>query len=151
MTLTYRPALPADAGECVSLRGKTRQNAYSEEQLRAIGVTAESWAENIRSGALPGQVCTGAGGIVGYCFGSRDTGEIEVLIVLPDFEGRGIGRELLKRVAQALTELGHSRLFLACSPYSTSRSYGFYRHLGWRSTGTFDQRGDEILELFVGT
>jgi hypothetical protein len=26
------------------------------------------------------------------------------------------------------------------------RSYGFYRHLGWRSTGSFDDRGDEILE-----
>ena len=149
MTLTYRAALPEDAPECVTLRGKTRENAYSEEQLRSIGITAGSWAENIRSGALPGHVCTGDGGMVGYCFGSRDSGEIEVLIVLPEFEGRGIGRELLKQVTHELARLGHSRLFLGCSPYPTSRSYGFYRHLGWRSTGTFDDRGDEILELFV--
>ena len=149
MHLTYRSAQPADAAECVAVRGRTRENAFSEEQLRSIGITAKSWGENIRSGALPGHVCTSAGNIVGYCFGSRDSGEIEVLVVLPEFEDRGIGRELLHRTAGSLAELGHRRLFLGCSPIPTSRSYGFYRHLGWRSTGTFDQRGDEILEIVV--
>jgi len=149
MRLTYRPAQPEDAAECVSVRGATRENAYSEEQLRSIGITAKSWGDNIRSGALPGHVCMSGGNIVGYCFGSRDAGEIEVLVVLPNFEDRGIGRELLERMTRRLAELGHRRLFLGCSPVPTSRSYGFYRHLGWRSTGTFDQRGDEILEMFV--
>jgi GNAT superfamily N-acetyltransferase len=149
MRLTYRYALPGDAAECVVLRGKTRENAFSEEQLGSIGITAQSWGENIRRGALPGHVCSAAGNIVGYCFGSRDTGEIVVLVVLPEFENRGIGRELLNRTTRSLAELGHRRLFLGCSPIPTSRSYGFYRHLGWRSTETFDQRGDEILEIFV--
>lgn len=149
MHLNYRSALPEDATECVALRGKTRQNAVSEQQLRSVGITAKSWGENIRSGALPGNVCIFEGNIVGYCFGARETGEIEVLVVVPDFENRGIGRELLKRTTKGLAELGHSRLFLGCSPITTSKSYGFYRHLGWRPTGTFDQHGDEILELFV--
>lgn len=149
MHLKYRPASPQDAAECVVLRGKTRENAFSEEQLRSIGVTAKSWGENIESGALPGHVCTVDGNIVGYCFGARATGEIEVLAILPDFENRGIGRELLNRTIRELAELGHSRLFLGCSPDPNSRSYGFYRHLGWRSTKTFDQYGDEILEINV--
>ena len=150
MNPKYRSALPDDAAECVAIRGKTRENAFSEEQLRSIGITVESWGENIRSGALPGDVCTFDGNIIGYCFGSRESGEIEVLVVLPDFENRGIGRELLNRTSRQLAQLGHRRLFLGCSPFETSRSYGFYRHLGWRSTGTFDQYGDEILEIFVG-
>ena len=29
----------------------------------------------------------------------------------------------------------------------TLRSYGFYRHLGWQSTGALDMYGDEILEF----
>ena len=149
MHLSYRSAQPEDAADCVSVRAMTRENAFSEDQLRSIGITAESWGESIRSGALPGHICTSGGSIVGYCFGSRDTGEIEVLVVLPDFERRGIGRELLKRTTDTLADFGHRRLFLGCSPTPTSRSYGFYRHLGWRSTGTFDQRGDEILELYV--
>lgn len=147
--MEYRPASPEDTAECVAIRGKTRENAFNEEQLRSIGITAESWAENIRTGALPGYLCIVDGNIIGYCFGSRETGEIEVLIVLPDFEDRGIGRELLQRTSRRLAELGHRRLYLGCSPYPTSRSYGFYRRLGWKSTGTFDARGDEILEIFV--
>ena len=131
------------------MRGKTRENAFSEEQLRSIGITAQSWADDIRSGALPGHVCTAEGHIVGYCFGSRDTGEVRVLVVLPDFEDNGIGRELLERTTRSLADLGHRRLFLGCSPIPTSRSYGFYRHLGWCSTRTYDQYGDEILEIFV--
>ena len=145
--LSYRRAVPGDGAACVALRGMTRQNAFSEAQLRSIGVTAESWADNIRSGALPGHVCTSGGTMVGYCFGSRETGEIEVLAVLPDFEGLGIGRELLSRTVSELRAIGHRRVFLGCSPDPASRSYGFYRHLGWRSTGTFDEHGDEVLEL----
>ena len=149
MHLKYRPALPEDAEECVVLRGKTRENAFSEDQLRSIGVTSESWENIIHSGALPGHVCTADGRIVGYCFGSRETGEIVVLALLPDFENRGIGREFLNRMIEKLAELGHSRLFLGCSPDPKSRSYGCYIHLGWRSTDTFDQYGDEILEIDV--
>ena len=149
MHLIYRPALPEDAEECVAVRGRTRQNAASEEWLRSIGVTSHSWGENIRSGALPGHVCTVDGKVVGFCFGARATGEIEVVALLPDFENRGIGRELLDRTSKALAKLGHTRLFLGCSPDPASRSHGFYRHLGWRSTGTFDKYGDEILENFV--
>jgi ribosomal protein S18 acetylase RimI-like enzyme len=79
----------------------------------------------------------------------RETGEIQVVAILPAFEKRGIGRELLDRTSKELAKLGHARLFLGCSPDPASRSYGFYRRLGWRSTGTFDQYGDEILEIFV--
>lgn len=149
--LHFRRAVPEDAAECVVARGRTRQNAASEEWLRSIGITAKSWGENIRSGALPGHVCIADNTIVGFCFGLRDTGEIQVLAVLPDFENRGIGRELLARTSKELATLGHARLFLGCSPDPASRSYGFYRHVGWRSTGKFDERGDEILEIFVRT
>jgi len=149
MHIKYREAHSEDAAECVALRGKTRQNAASEDRLRSIGVTAKSWGEGIRSGALPGHICTVDGDIVGYCFGARETGEIVVLALLPDFEDLGIGRELLNRMIKGLAEHGHSRLFLGCSPDPMSRSYGFYRHLGWSSTETFDQYGDEILELNI--
>ena len=147
----YRQASPGDVDECLVVRGMTRQNPASAELLRSIGITSESWAQNIRSGALPGHVCIAYGSIVGFCFGMRETGEIQVLAILPDFENLGIGRELLDMTSKELAKLGHARLFLGCSPDPRSRSYGFYRHLGWRSTGTFDQYGDEILEIFVET
>jgi len=140
-------ARPEDAGECVRLRGLTRENAVSEERLRQYGVTVQSWAADIESGALPGWVARSEGRIVGYGFGAAKTGEVVVLALHPAHEGQGLGSHLLHLVVQELRSLGHPRLFLGCSPDPRVRSYGFYRHLGWKSTGAFDAHGDELLEF----
>lgn len=150
MTHEFRLASPLDAAACVELRGKTRENAVSIERLAALGITAESWGRDIANGRLPGHVCTVDGYIVGYGFGDRETGEVVVLALLPNAEGLGIGKALLRRVVDDLRHAGHERLFLGCSSDPSTRSYGFYRHLGWVSTGHFDTNQDEILELQAG-
>ena len=110
MNLHYRPAHPDDAAACIDLRGRTRENAFSAEDLRALGITVESWRDGIRDGALPGVVALADGVMAGYCFGDRDSGEILVLALLPAYEGRGIGRELLGQVMRTLRALGaHGR------------------------------------------
>jgi ribosomal protein S18 acetylase RimI-like enzyme len=149
MPLIYRIAEPEDAAQCITLRGLTRQNAISVERLSAMGITVESCAADIRAGAVPGYVCLSNEKIIGYCFGVRRSGEILVLALLPEFENQGIGKALLGLVVRELQDFGFSRLFLGCSPDSTTRSYGFYRHLGWRSTHTFDVAGDEVLEYIL--
>jgi ribosomal protein S18 acetylase RimI-like enzyme len=147
--VSYRPALPEDAAACVILRGQTRENAVSVARLQALGITADSWAADVRSGALPGWVCLANDRLVGYCFGDRATGEVVVLALLSAFEQRGIGQHLLDQVVALLQHAGHRRLFLGCSADPTSRSYGFYRHLGWQSTGEVDRLGDEVLALVL--
>ena len=82
MTLIYRYAVPEDVDACMELRGKTRENAISVEQLKARGITRDAWRREVSEGVLPGYVCVAGGKIVGYCFGSRDTGEIAVLALL---------------------------------------------------------------------
>jgi ribosomal protein S18 acetylase RimI-like enzyme len=146
MQFKIRRALPADAAACVALRGRTRENAISPERLRAYGITVESWASDIATDTLAGHVCCLEDKLVGYCLGARLTGAVVVLALLPEAECMGLGRRLLALVIQDLRSAGHSRLFLGCSPDPAGRSYGFYRHLGWRSTATFDRAGDEILE-----
>jgi ribosomal protein S18 acetylase RimI-like enzyme len=150
MPLQFRAAAPDDAVECVRIRARTRENAIPEARLESAGITAASWARDIEDGSLPGFVCESEGTIVGYCFGARDTGEVVVLALLPEFECRGLGRLLLAMMVEALRGDGHRRLFLGCSPDASCRAWGFYRHLGWKSTGTFDQFGDEVLELVSG-
>ncbi|MEO6972932.1 MAG: GNAT family N-acetyltransferase [Rhodoferax sp.] len=149
MALEYRAARPNDVPECLVLRGKTRENSISPEGLNARGITIDSWVQDIRQGVLAGYVCISDSRIVGYCFGARESGEVAVLALLPAFENRGIGKSLLNRVIRELRTSGFNRLFLGCSPDPSTRSYGFYRHLGWHSTGTFDAAGDEVLELFL--
>lgn len=145
--LLFRQAVPGDGADCVALRGRTRENAVSESRLRSYGITVETWSEDIRAGALSGWICEHAGEMAGYCFGAPETGEVVVLAMLPDFENRGIGRQLLERVVDQLKGAGHARLFLGASPDAATRSYGFYRHLGWRPAGKLDDHGDEILEF----
>jgi L-amino acid N-acyltransferase YncA len=125
----------------------TRENAVSVSGLASLGISAESWGKKIEAGDLSGYVCADDGRMVGYCFGDKHTGEVLVLALLPEYEGRGIGRTLLSRVAEDLWSFGFKRLFLGCSRDPTSRSYGFYRHLGWPPTGAFDAHGNEVLEL----
>ena len=147
LALSFRRATPEDVPACLVLRGLTRQNAIPVERLAAMGITEESWAADVRSDALPGFVCCDDDTLVGYCFGDKASGEVVVLALLPAYEDRGIGRRLLDRVVEHLAEAGHARLFLGCAADPATRSHGFYRHLGWTSTGTFDGAGDEILEF----
>lgn len=169
LTYRYRPAVPDDAPRCVAVRGQTRENAFSVDQLKAIGVTVDSWRAGIADGSLPGHVCLfdggrdgardgGAGGetggdpggkVIGYCFGAPSSGEVVVLALLPEHENRGIGKKLLDTLVSDFKALGHQRLFLGCSANPAVRSYGFYRHQGWRSTGTVDAANDEVLELLL--
>ncbi|WP_175855996.1 GNAT family N-acetyltransferase [Burkholderia cepacia] len=147
--LTWREAVPDDAAACIELRGKTRENAFTDAQLRDLGITVESWGDGIRDGLVSGRVCCANGRMVGYCFGDTGSGEIVVLAILPEYEGAGIGKRLLLQVIDTFAANGFTSLFLGCSTDPASRSYGFYRHLGWMPTGTLDEAGDEILTLRI--
>lgn len=149
MTITYPPALAADAEACIVLRTQTRENAVTRAELAAAGITRETWAAGIDAGLYPGVVALDGDVLAGYCFGHRDTGEIVVLALLPQYEGQGVGKTLLNRVVSLLRKQGHSRVFLGCATDPAVRSYGFYRHLGWRSTGVLNDAGDEVLEYLL--
>lgn len=78
--LAWRTAVPDDAAECVELRGKTRENAFTDAQLRVLDLTVESWGDGIRNGLVSRRVCRANGCMVGYCFGDTGSGEIVVLV-----------------------------------------------------------------------
>lgn len=147
MNLEFLAAAPDFAAEYIGLRGLTRENAVTEDRLRSLGITAKTWANDIRSEELQGFIARSNQEIVAYCFGNTKSGEVVVLAVHPAFECQGVGKRLLTLVIEQLRKRGNTKLFLGCSPDPKVRSYGFYRHLGWLSTGTVDKRGDEILEL----
>jgi ribosomal protein S18 acetylase RimI-like enzyme len=147
MNFEFRTAVPKDANQCIVMRGKTRENAYSIDALAAIGITLQTWQNGIENGGSPGFVCLNNEEIVGMCFYDNESGEILVVAVHPGFESQGIGKILLKMALNELKEKKYTKSFLGCNPRSESRSYGFYRHMGWSPTGDFDNNGDEILEI----
>ncbi|MDY0202834.1 MAG: GNAT family N-acetyltransferase [Desulfovibrio desulfuricans] len=143
---TLHPAIPDDARECLRIRALTRENAFSEQELAALGITEQSWRAGIEDGSCPGYIARVDGQMAGYCFADRESGEIMVLALLPRHENQGLGRMLLTQMVKDMHHRGFKRLFLACNSDSKVRSYGFYRHLGWKETGQRDDHGDDILE-----
>jgi GNAT superfamily N-acetyltransferase len=62
----------------------------------------------------------------------RATGELWVIAVLPDWEGRGIGRRLMALAETWLASQGCRQAWLTTSVDPALRAYGFYRRLGWK-------------------
>ncbi|GHD61064.1 GNAT family N-acetyltransferase [Jeongeupia chitinilytica] len=127
------------------LRGQTRDNALTPEELAGYGITPESSAAAMQRGEVKGWLCEIDGRIVGFASGDRDGGEMLVLALLPDFEGRGIGKALLGCVVAWLQSLGHARIWLVANPDPKVRAHGFYRRCGWVATGEMIN-GEEVME-----
>ena len=145
--MIFREIRADDVEELFDLRGATRENAISREKLARFGITPASVAENLAAGLTRGWACAHESRLVGFCICQPDSGEVLVLAVLPDFEGRGIGNTLLSRAVDCLRSGKPPRIWLGASPDPATRSHGFYRTRGWRPTGERDAHGDEVLVL----
>ena len=147
VALIFRETLPSDVEVLFSVRGRTRENPLSSEQLEQFGITTEVIAGHIAGGRIKGWVCWHESDVVGFCNGDAETGEVLVLAVLPEYESRGIGTTLLAHVVEWLRSVGFNTPWLAASPNAATRAHGFYRSLGWQSSGKIGKNGDEILVL----
>jgi GNAT superfamily N-acetyltransferase len=143
--LEFREIRDRDLESVFEVRGRTRENAISREQLAAMGITPATATEGLRSGDEQGWVCLDKSSVVGFCIANAKSGEVLVLAILPEYEGRGIGRGLLNRAVAWLRSQGARRLWLAASPDPTCRAHGFYRSQGWTPSGERQKNGDEIL------
>ena len=129
-----------------SVRTSTIENAITMEELKEdYGITLESLAEAMNSHVC-GWLCEDADVVVGFSMGDRLNGEVQVVAVRPEYEGRGIGKALLSKVKNWLFSSGHEEIWLGAYPDPNIRAYGFYRKLGWQATGKM-KGYDEIMVL----
>lgn len=80
-----------------------------------------------------GWVADHEGKVVGFSFADDKETSIWALFLLPEWEGKGIGRALLGRAVEWLWSRGHLRIWLTTEP--GTRAESFYKHLGWQRTG----------------
>lgn len=143
---TYRRMEEADVEAVFQVRTSTIENAITRDELKEYyDITPDSVAASLRRKA-GGWLCEIRGEIVGFCMGDRSNGEVTVLAVLPDLEGRGIGKTLLAYVRDWLYAAGHEQIWLMSNPDPSVRAHGFYRSLGWQPTGRIVE-DDEVLVL----
>lgn len=112
------------------LRAATRENRLSIEQLDGMGINEKSVAAMLET-THRGWLCEADGSIVGFSMGNRDNGEMWVIAMLPEYEGRGIGAELLSRVECWLWKEGWKEIWLTTNVDPSLRAYGFYIKQGW--------------------
>lgn len=109
------------------VRTSVKENHLSVEQMAEMGITEASTAEMI----LASPCCWVAAidkKIVGFSMVDNDAGSLFAAFVLPEYEGHGIGTQLVK-IAEDQLFGQHSVAWLETT--QSSRAAGFYRKLGW--------------------
>jgi GNAT superfamily N-acetyltransferase len=127
---TYREIEAHDVPDLFAVRVATRENALSREELARLGITEETVRASLAT-THRGWLCEAEGRVVGFAMGNRETGEMWVIALLPEHEGRGIGAELLTRVEEWLWSEGWNEIWLTTDLDPSLRAYGFYRRNGW--------------------
>jgi ribosomal protein S18 acetylase RimI-like enzyme len=130
----FREIRHGDVEALFAVRIATRENAYTMAELENLGITPSSVLEMLREGTR-GWLCEEDGEVVGFSMGNGPTGEMWVIAVLPDCEGKGIGARLLGLAEEWLFSQGNREIWLTTDVDTSLRAYGFYRAAGWRDDG----------------
>jgi len=125
---------PRDVGRCIWIRTRTREMCWTLEALTKVGVTEAAVIQHLAT-THKGWVCEQDGQIVGFSMVNGSNGEFRVIALLPEYERRGIGRQLLQRGQDWLHAKGWSEIWLWTSPHTSTRAYKLYTAADWRDCG----------------
>lgn len=155
MTVTIRPATPADVEAISAIHISARQHAYADLlspqalSVMAEGVTPQMWAMRLPAGW--GLVAVEDGTVVGFVYvcpnpeGLPGVGDLMALHVDPAHQGRGIGGRLHDAGLEILTRHGFSS-FVLWVLEGNERAMRFYRRRGWKHDG---ERVEDVGGFFL--
>ncbi len=129
--MSIRPITVADIPALFRVRPRTRENALTLDELRSLGITPESVARWLECSTRGWLWEAPNGEVAGFCMANRSQGELSVIALLPEYEGRGIGGQLMQHAEDWLAQCGCTRAWLTTDEDQGLRAYGFYRHRGW--------------------
>jgi GNAT superfamily N-acetyltransferase len=135
--MLIRAATEADIETLFDVRTSVVQNHQSREELAAIGVTPHSIAEMLRTTSRA-WIAEEDGRGMAFSMADAGQGTVFALFVRPGYEGRGLGRTLLKHAEDWLFSRGWSEIWLLTGSDPGLRAVGFYKHLGWQAVGVQD-------------
>lgn len=160
--VTVREVTPDDARAIAEVHVRSRQTAYRgelpDDYLDGLSVDERhaQWTERLAA-PQPGVrtlVAEEDGRVIGFASlgPTRDedapegTGEVYAIYLLPEWFGRGVGRELFAHANDRLRELGHTRATLWVLA-TNARSRRFYEAAGWAFDGTESTHQDQCLNM----
>lgn len=127
---SFREITVNDIPSLFDVRIATWHNGDGEQELTEYGITHDSVSAMLNE-THRGWLCEVDARVVGFAMGNRETGEMWVIAVLKEFEGQGIGKQLLGLVEGWLFSEGWDEIWLTTDHDESLRAVGFYRHLGW--------------------
>jgi GNAT superfamily N-acetyltransferase len=136
--IAYRLLGPADGEEVSALVGRVFDEFVAPEfssegvcEFRRY-ILPEAFRERARADHL-GLIARGSGGGIAGMIEVRGFGHISLLFVLPEYQRRGIARELFRRAAAPCRR--NNPAFREISVHSSSFAVPAYEKLGFRRTG----------------
>jgi ribosomal protein S18 acetylase RimI-like enzyme len=139
--MRFREIREHDVASLFAVRVATRENTLSREQLAGLGINEETVLAMLDT-THRGWLCEEEDQVVGFAMGNCENGEMWVIALLPDYEGKGIGAELLTRVEDWLWSEGWAEIWLTTDVDPTRRAYGFYQRQGWVDREIKDDQRD---------
>lgn len=137
--MIFREALIADVPQIQVVRHSVKENRLSNPAL----VTDEDCIEFLTVRGK-GWVCEADNTIVGFAIADLKEYNIWALFLHPDFEGKGIGKELhLLMMDWYFSQTNHTA-WLGTAP--DTRAQEFYRQQGWKNAGTVN-KGEIKFEM----
>lgn len=121
--MIFRKVERKDVPELFSVRIATRENRMTMQALAAMGITPGSTIEALAH-SVAGWLCEIDGKTVGFSMGHKDTGEMLVVAVLPEYEKRGIGKRLMELTQNWLFSHWHREIWLLENPDPNIRAHG---------------------------
>jgi len=132
--MVYREALSSDIKQIQVVRNSVKENMLSDPAL-----VPDEDVEDFINRRGKGWVCEIDGKIVGFSIADLKDNNIWALFLHPDFEGKGIGKELHRLMLDWYFAQGKESVWLGTDP--PTRAAVFYRKQGWREVG---MHGKEI-------
>lgn len=127
MSIKTRLALPSDIEGIFDVRTSVKENHLSREEMEQMGITEIVVTDMIEKSRCA-WVAVEDGKVIGFSMILPDEGCLFAAFVLPEYEGRGVGRSLVLLAEQELFK-HHELAWLETD--KNSRAAKFYMQLGW--------------------
>ncbi|MFN1130584.1 GNAT family N-acetyltransferase [Lelliottia nimipressuralis] len=127
MNIRTRLALSSDTEGIFDVRTSVKENYLSREEMELMGITESIIIDMIEKSRCA-WVAVDEGKVIGFSMIIVDEGSLFAAFVLPEYEGRGVGRSLVELAEQELFK-HHEVVWLETD--KNSRAAEFYRRLGW--------------------
>ena len=132
--MNFRQAIPEDIPQIQIVR-----NSVKENQLSNPNLIPDDLVEEFITKRGKGFVCEIDDKIVGFSIVDFVENNVWALFLLPEFEGKGIGKKLLQLMLDEYFSKTKETIWL--STEANSRAEIFYKKQGWKNAGL---HGNEV-------